>query len=184
MLCDNSKRSAERLDKDEAPKLTPKPSIHQINVMLLVWYPRAGVFHFNFIKTGQFITADVYCNPLDEIVRGLRINHLKLANNGRSIVLKDDHDNIFLNNVAQYTGARLVNSCPEPYFPDLSSTNYYVSRTLDSFLKKKILYSTHALENIIRDFITACPSVFFNASINTIPLRGQNSTDSLGSYFD
>jgi len=59
---DNRKRSAQWLDKDESPKHTPKRNIHQKKLMVSVWWSSAGVIHYDFMKPGSSITAEIYCN--------------------------------------------------------------------------------------------------------------------------
>jgi len=62
ILFDNRKHSAQWLEKDEASKHNPKPNIHQKKLMVSVWWSSAGIIHYSFMKPGQSIIADVYCN--------------------------------------------------------------------------------------------------------------------------
>jgi len=73
---DNRKRSAQWLDKDESPKHTPKRNIHQKKLMVSVWCSSAGVIHYDFMKPGSSITAEIYCNQLDEMMKNLKKNSL------------------------------------------------------------------------------------------------------------
>ena len=70
ILFNNSKRSARWLNKDEISKYTPKPEFHQ-KLMVLVWWSSAGVIHYIYMRPGMAITADVYINQLDEMMKKL-----------------------------------------------------------------------------------------------------------------
>lgn len=68
---DNRKRSSQWLDKYEPPKHTPKPNIHQKKLMVSVWWSSIGVIHYEFLKPGSSITAEVYCKQLDKMMEKL-----------------------------------------------------------------------------------------------------------------
>jgi histone-lysine N-methyltransferase SETMAR len=49
ILYDNRQRSAQWLNRDEAPKHMLKPSLHPKKVMVTVWWSSAGVIHYNLL---------------------------------------------------------------------------------------------------------------------------------------
>jgi histone-lysine N-methyltransferase SETMAR len=67
ILYDNRRRSAQWLDKDEAPKQFAKPKWTQRQTMVTVWGSTAGIIHYNFLKSGETINADKYCLELTEM---------------------------------------------------------------------------------------------------------------------
>lgn len=72
ILYDNRRRSAQWLDRDEAPQHFPKPKLHQKKVMVTVWWSAAGLIHHSFLNPGETITADKYCQQIDEMHQKLR----------------------------------------------------------------------------------------------------------------
>ena len=72
ILYDNRRRSAQWLDRDEAPHHFPKPKLHQKKVMVTVWWSAAGLIHHSFLNTGETITAEKYCQQIDKIHLELR----------------------------------------------------------------------------------------------------------------
>lgn len=185
ILFDNRKRSAQWLDKDEVPKHTPKPNIHQKKLMVSVWWSSAGVIHYSFMRTGQSITADVYCNQLDEMMRELGIKQPRLVNRDRPILLQDNaRPHVARITLLKLQELDLETLCHPPYSPDLAPTDYHLFQALDHFLQGKIFNSQQAVETAFRDFITTRSPGFFAAGINKLPLRWQNCIDSLGAYFD
>ena len=75
------------MDTNEAPKHSPKHNIHQKKLMVNVWWSAAG----EFMKPGSSVTADVYCNKLEDMIGKLKDKHLRLANRSTPILL---HDNV------------------------------------------------------------------------------------------
>lgn len=55
------------LSKGEAPLLPPRPSLTLKKVLLCVWWNISGVIHYELLKPGQTITAEVYCDQLDKL---------------------------------------------------------------------------------------------------------------------
>lgn len=185
ILFNNRKRSTQWLDKSEASKPTPKPNLHQKKLMVSVWWSSAGIIHYSFMKPGQSITADVYCNQLDEMMKMLAIRQPRLANRDKPILLQDNaRPHIARTTLLKLLELDLETLCHPPYSPDLAPTDYHFFQALDYFLQGKIFNSQQAVENAFRDFIASRSSGFFAAGINKLPLRWQNCVDSLGAYFD
>ncbi|CAK9813002.1 Histone-lysine N-methyltransferase SETMAR [Anthophora plagiata] len=172
ILFDNCKRSAQWLDKDEAPQHTPKPSIHQKKLMVSVWWSSADVIHYSFMRPGQSITADLYCEQLEEMMRQLQIKQPRLVNRDRPILLQDNaRPHVAKSALLKLQELDLETVCHPPYSPDLAPTDYYFSRALDNFSQGKIFNSQHAVEKAFRDFITSCSPDFFASGINKLSLK-------------
>ena len=60
ILYDNQWQAAQWLDWGEAPKDFPKPNLHQIKVLVTVWWSAAGLIHDSFLNPGKTITAEKY----------------------------------------------------------------------------------------------------------------------------
>ena len=75
------------LDKDEIAKHSPKPNIHQKKLMVSAWWSSHGLIHYSFIKPGQSITAETYCNQLDNVIKNLAEKLPRLVNRDRRIHL-------------------------------------------------------------------------------------------------
>ncbi|XP_011144654.2 histone-lysine N-methyltransferase SETMAR-like [Harpegnathos saltator] len=113
----------------------------------------------SFMKPGQSITANVYYNQLDEMMRMLAIKQPRLVNGDRPILLQDNARP----HVAQTTLLKLQELdleilCHPPYSPYLAPTDYHFVQALDHYLQGKIFNSQQAVENIFRDF-TASPTL-------------------------
>ncbi|XP_075858554.1 TATA box-binding protein-associated factor RNA polymerase I subunit D isoform X1 [Microcebus murinus] len=185
ILFDNRKRSAQCLGKDGVPKHSPKLNIHQKKLMVSVWWSSAGIIQYSFMKPGQSVTADVYCNQLDETMRMLAIKQPTLVDRDRPVLLQDSsRPHVTQRMLLKLQQLDLETLCHPLYSPDLAPTNYHFFQALDHFLQGKILNCQQAVENAFCDFIATCSPGFFEAGIKKLPLRWQNCVDNLGAYFD
>ena len=185
IVCDNRKRSSQRLDKDEPPKHCPKRDIHRKKLIVTVWWSGSGVIHHSFMKPGRSITADVYCYQLDEMMRNLAIKQPKLVNRMTPILL---HDNA-RPHAARMTVSKLQELKLEilrhpPYSPDLAPTDYRFFQNLNNFLSGKKFNSAQAVKMAFQEFIDSRDPGFYSEGINELPLKWQKCIDNMGAYFD
>lgn len=185
ILYDNRRRSAQWLDRDQAPQHFPKPNLHQKKVMVTVWWTAAGLIHHSFLNPGETITAEKYCNQIDEMHQKLRQQRPALVNRKGPILL---HDNA-RPHVAQPTLQKLnelgYETLPHPpYSPDLSPTDYHFFKHLDNFLQEKCFKNQDDAKNAFNDFIASRTPEFYATGINKLISRWQKCVDSNGCYFD
>lgn len=185
ILYDNRRRSAQWLDHDQAPQHFPKPNLHQKKVMVTVWWSAAGIIHHSFLNPGETITADKYCQQIEEMHQKLQRKCPRLANMKGPILL---HDNA-RPHVAQPTLQKLnelgYETLPHPpYSPDLSPTDYHLFKHLDNFLRDKCFKNQDDAKNAFNAFVTSRQPDFYSSGINKLISRWQKCVDCNGSYFD
>ena len=185
ILYDNRKRSSQWLNPGEPAKSCPKRKLTQKKLLVSVWWTSAGVVHFSFLKSGQTITADVYCQQLQTMMEKLAAKQPRLVNRRRPLLLQD--------NARPHTAQQTVTKLEElqleclrhpPYSPDLAPTDYHFFRNLDNFLQGKKFNSDGAVQSAFKDFIDSRPNGFFSKGINELPMRWQKCINSNGTYFD
>lgn len=185
ILYDNRRRSGQWLDIHEPPRHFPRVKTHQKKTMVTVWWSAAGVIHYNFLQPGQTITAESYCDELDEMHRKMRQQQPALVNRRGPILL---HDNA-RPHVSQITVRKLnelgVEVLPHPpYSPDLSPTDYHLFKHFDNFLTGKTFTNPDQAKTAFVDFIESRGPAFYADGMNRLVLRWQKCTDSNGAYFD
>jgi [histone H3]-lysine36 N-dimethyltransferase SETMAR len=185
ILYDNRKRSAQWLNRDEAPKHFAKPKLHQKKIMVTVWWCAAGLIHHSFLNSGETITADKYCQQIDEMHRKLQHKYPALVNRKGPILL---HDNA-RPHVARTTLQKLNELGYEllghpPYSPDLSPTDYHFFKHLDQFLKEKCFRNQDEAKNAFNEFVASRTSEFYSIGIKKLVSRWQKCIESNGYYFD
>ncbi|RLU16087.1 hypothetical protein DMN91_011845 [Ooceraea biroi] len=172
ILYDNRRRLAQWLNHGEAPQHFPKPKLHQRKTMVTVWWSSAGLIHYNFLNPGETITAEKYCQEIDEMHRKLQRLRPALVNRKGPILL---HDNA-RPHVAQTTLQKLNKLGYEtlahpPYSPDLSPTDYHFFKHLDHFLQEKVFNNHGAVESAFREFIDSKTLEFYVTGINKLVSR-------------
>ena len=185
IIYDNRKGSASWLNNVEASKHSPKPNIHQKKLMVTAWWRSHGLIYYSFTKASRSITAETYCNQLDNMMKNLAEKQPKLVNWDRSIFL---HDNA-RPNTANRTQLKILKLDLEtidhpPYSPNLSPTDYHLFWNLDNFLQGKIFISQRTVENVLYAFISFRFPGFYAKSINKLPLKWQKCIDALGACFE
>ena len=185
VLYNNHQCSAQWLDANEAPRHFPKPELHQKKVMLTVWWSAASFIHYSFLNAGETITAEKYCQQMDEMHQKLQQQHPAFVKRKGPILL---HDNAWPH-VAKLTLHKLnelgYETLPHPlYSLELSPTNYHFFKHLDNFLHEKCFKYLSDIKNAFSDFIATRTQDFYVTGINTLVLRWQKCVDSDGAYFD
>jgi len=185
ILYDNRKRTAQWLDKNQAPKMFPKPKTHQKKVMLTMWWTSIGIIHYDFMEHGTSITADTYCQQIEEMNEKLKKLWPALVNRRGPILLHDNaRPHISLVTKKKLNDLGYETLPHPPYSPDLSPTDYHFFKHLDSFLTGKIFKNEGDIENALRNFIDSRTQDFYSTGINKLVTRWQKCRDADGFYFD
>ncbi|XP_055623395.1 histone-lysine N-methyltransferase SETMAR-like [Toxorhynchites rutilus septentrionalis] len=149
ILYDNRRRLVQWLNRNQAPQQVMK-------VMVTVWWSVAGVIHHSFLNSGGTITADKYCQQIDEMHQKVRRMCLRLVNMQGSVLL---HDNA-QPHVAQPTLQKLnelgYETLPHSaYSPDLSPTDYRFFKRFDNFLREKCFKNQDNAKNPFNAFVAS-----------------------------
>lgn len=185
IVYDNRRRSAQWLDRDEKPKHFPKPNLHQKKVMVTVWWYKAGMIHYSFLKPNETINSDKYCSEIDQMNTKLKQLCPRLVNKQGPILL---HDNA-KPHTSLTTKKKLFDLNYEviahpPYSPDLSPTDFHFFKHLDNFLTNKQFKKQDDIENAFVEFLASKNSDFYLNGINMLVPRWQKCIEAKGAYFD
>lgn len=64
---DNVKRKRSWSKADEAAQTVAKPGLTARKVLLCVWWDWKGIIHYELLRYGQTLNADLYCQQLDRL---------------------------------------------------------------------------------------------------------------------
>ena len=153
--------------------------------MLTVWWFATGLIHYSFLNADETITAEKYCQQMDEMHQKLRQQHPAFIKRKGPILLHD----IARPHVAKPTLQKLNESGYEtlphpPNSPDLSPTDNHFFKHLDNFLREKCFKNLSDIKNAFSDSIATRTQDFYVTRINTLVLRWQKCVDSDDAYFD
>uniref|UniRef100_A0A0K0EV64 Histone-lysine N-methyltransferase SETMAR (inferred by orthology to a human protein) n=1 Tax=Strongyloides venezuelensis TaxID=75913 RepID=A0A0K0EV64_STRVS len=134
ILYDNKKRNGQWLDKNVDPKQFPKLQLTAKKVLVTVWWSCEGLLHYEFLKPGETINFELYCQLLDKVHQKLSQKRPSLVNRKGPILL---HDNA-RPHISRITFQKLkelkYETLPHPpCSPDLAPTDFYFSSNWTSF---------------------------------------------------
>ncbi|XP_067204397.1 histone-lysine N-methyltransferase SETMAR-like [Linepithema humile] len=184
MLYDNRRRSAQWLDANEPPKHMPKPNLYPKKIMVSVWSSK-GIVHYSFLKQGEAINADKYCQEIDIMYQKLRAQQPALVNRHGALLLHDNTKPHIAKKTVKKLDELKFEVLPHPsYSPDISPTDYHLFKHLDGFLTGKIFQEKRLVKNTFHEFIDSRSSDFFKNGINAFVSRWQKCIEVDGDYFD
>jgi [histone H3]-lysine36 N-dimethyltransferase SETMAR len=126
ILYDNVKKTKQWLSTNQPAVHTPKPCLTLKKVLLCVWWDCGGIIHFELLKPGETITAQVYCSQLDRVNAKILEKRTSLINQ-KGVILH--HDNA-RPHAAKVTQEKIRDLNWEllphpPYSPDIAPSDYY-----------------------------------------------------------
>jgi histone-lysine N-methyltransferase SETMAR len=90
IVYNNVERTRSRGRQDERPLSTPKAELHQMKVMLCIWWDWKGILHYDLLLRNQTVNSDVYCSQLDRLKAAIDQKRPELVNR-KGVVFH--HDN-------------------------------------------------------------------------------------------
>ncbi|KAK6733826.1 hypothetical protein RB195_017533 [Necator americanus] len=166
ILYDNRRRPAQWLGQKEAPRNQPKPKTHQKKIIVTVWWSAAGMIHYTFLNPGETITAEKYCQQIDEMHQKLRSLCPALINRKGAILL---HDNarplVSLITRQKLHGLNYETLDHSPYSTDVSPTDFHFFKHLDNFLREKHFRNKDDAETAFDEFIASRTPDFYDIGI-------------------
>uniref|UniRef100_A0A0K0FPY2 Mariner Mos1 transposase n=1 Tax=Strongyloides venezuelensis TaxID=75913 RepID=A0A0K0FPY2_STRVS len=75
---------------DEAAKQFPKPKLSPKKVMVTVWRSAIGIIHYDFMKPGETIDSESYCQQIKTMYQKLSQKVPALVNRKGPILLHDN----------------------------------------------------------------------------------------------
>ncbi|XP_035734903.1 histone-lysine N-methyltransferase SETMAR-like [Vespa mandarinia] len=167
VLYGNPKRKRQWLSLNESPRST---SIR-------------GIVHFEVLKPGQTVNADLYCEQLDRVNQSLSEKYPAIVNR-KGVILQHE-------NARPYCARRTLEKInelgwevlPHPsYSPDIAPSDFHLFRSLQHFLSGKKFENLDDVQNAISRYFTQKPIDFYRSSIENLHTRWQKVIDNEGDY--
>jgi [histone H3]-lysine36 N-dimethyltransferase SETMAR len=173
----NHTRKRQWLGPGEKGVPTPKPELHPEKVLLCCWWNVKGVIHWDLLPQGTTVTAQVYCEQLDQVAAKLRGKQRKvhfLHDNARPHIARLTQQKI------RDLGWTVV---PHPkYSPDLAPSDYHLFRSLAHFLEEKKFDDREDLKKAIETFFNEKTPEFYRDGIYKLRTRWLTVVDNFGGY--
>ena len=176
---DNPHQGREWRYPDQPASATPVKDFRNAKRMLIVFWNREGIIHYELLPKGATMNAERYC----EILRRLH----KRIRNGQRVILQ--HDNA-KPHTAKLTKKLLLNEFGwdvlehPPYSPDLAPSDYHLFRSMEHSLRNTKFKTSVELENALINFFNSKGANFYRRGIDLLPGKWQETIDVDGEYFD
>jgi histone-lysine N-methyltransferase SETMAR len=183
VLYSNLKRTKQWLSPNQTPVPTPKPSLTLKKCLLCVWWDFNGVIHFELLKPGETITAEVYCQQLERLQQKLSDKRPALINR-KGVILQHDNARPHAARITQEKIKELgweVLPHP-PYSPDIAPSDYHLFRSLEHSLAGKKFQNVDEVKNHLESFFSSKKPEFFKRGIESLETRWQSVIDNNGDY--
>ena len=146
--------------------------------MVIVFWNRIGIVHYEMLAKGQSMTAVLYCEILDRVYRRLP--------KGTRIILQ--HDNA-KPHMAKLTKKWLKEAGWDvlehpPYSPDLAPSDYHLFRSMEHWLCGTKFDTTNELANSVITFLNSKSQAFYARGIDLLPDKWREVIEVEGEYFD
>lgn len=171
------------VERGRQPETIAKPEIHQKKVMLCCWWDRKGLVHYELLREGCTVSADVYCEQLENLRDAVKLKRPELINR-KGVVFQHD-------NARPHTSVKSRKKLAEfswdvlphpPYSPDLAPSDYHLFRSLQNSLRDATFDSFEGIKNHLDRFFESKPTTFWEEGIDSLPRRWAKVMDNDGQY--
>ncbi len=133
-----------------------------------------GLLHYELLPAGKTINADLYCRQLTTVMEKLRQLSGRTTVQFRPCLL---HDNV-ATNTAKVTKETLeplgFRVLPHPpYSPDLTRSDFHLSRSLQWFLRDKTTETLEEVKSALDDFFASKDINFYQRGIHCLVQKWQ-----------
>lgn len=183
VLYENPKRKNQWLSPGQVPIPTFKPGLHPKKALLCIWWDYRGIIHLEMLKMGETINADMYCEQLSRLAAVLKLKRPALVNRERIIFHQD--------NAKPHTAKKTIQKLHElkwelmshpPYSPDCAPSDYYLFRSLSTFLSGKSFSEMDVMKSELERFFAEKSLQFYKEGIQSLVERWQMVVNSDGNY--
>ncbi|GFV60675.1 histone-lysine N-methyltransferase SETMAR [Trichonephila clavipes] len=170
---DNLKRKRQWLSPNEPPRRAAKPSLHPKKTLLCVWRGIRGIVHFEVLKPGETVNADLYCEQLDRLNQSL-IEEYPAIINRKGVILQHDYarPHCARKTLEKINGLGWEVLPHPPYSPDIVPPDFHLFRSMQHFLTNKTFQNLD-MKNTISRYFTEKPIDFYRSGIENLHTRRQ-----------
>jgi len=158
---------------------TPRPDFRQQKAMLISFWNRDGLIHWDLLEHGHTVNAQVYCEQIELCRRAL-------GRRRRPVILLHDNARPHFAHQTQEKLRKMKWEWLEhpAYSPDLSPSDYHLFRSLEHYLRHRQFANHEALRLELQTFFDSRDPEFWNRGIDLLPDKWQKVINSCGEYFD
>lgn len=179
----NVHRKHQWVDKGKQAEPTPKGELHQLKVLLCVWWHISGIIHFEILPRGVMVNATIYSQQLHQVNESLKVKLPALVNR-KGVILQHDnarpHVAKAVHNTIQELGWEVLQH--PPYSPDIAPSDFHLFRSLQHHVLDKTYSNEEEVESDVKSFFDSKPKNFYRDGIEKLVERWRHVVDNDGDY--
>ena len=170
----------------EGTAMTPKPDRHVKKRMLSIFWTVRGPIHWELLKSGTTVTSNVYCNQLKQVDLAYQVMRAQGLFDAPLIFHHDNapphRSRLTRDLISQELKWKQLQH--PAYSPDLAPSDYWLFRSMKTFLRNKRFKNDDELENAIGQYLASKMGTdFFERGIMKLPSRWRLVVKNKGNYF-
>ena len=174
------------LDPGQPANPVVKQKSFDRKVMLCVWWNFEGVIHFELVREGLAINAELYSQQLERMYAVLGERYPALVNRKRVLLQQDNarpHTaHITQEKIEELEGIELL---PHPaYSPDLAPSDYHLFRSMAHFLRGRRFENDGQVEEACREFFASKEPAWYRRGIEQLAERWERTIANEGLYWE
>jgi len=182
---ENGLRQINWLQQGQVARGVPKPNQLGRKVMLIVFWARFGIVHWEVIPNGTTMTGEVYRTILNRVQFVLQIHTAQRRRYGQVVLLQDNapphRAALTLSHIQDTLGWELL---PHPaYSPDIAPSDYHLFRSMKNHLRNVQFQNVAQVENWVAQFFgTKSTTNFYQRGIEKLPGKWHDVVLNNGQY--
>lgn len=181
------KLKQQRLQWTEAGRLPPKQTKRERSakkVMASVFWDSKGILLIDYLKKGETINSQYYCNLLDRLDKNIREKRPGLRK--KKILFHQDNARVHTSVVTMAKFSELKYDLVEhpPYSPDLAPSDFHLFRNLKQFLRGKRFSSDEEVVAAVDQYFVDLPETHFKDGIHLLEKNWSKCIELLGDYIE
>ena len=147
---------------------TPKNNLCLQKTLLCVWWDIHGIIHYELLKPGETITADVYCAQLEQLKEALLSKRPGLINRGKVILQLDNACPHATKKTREKIKKLNWEVLPHPsYSPDLAPSDYHLFCSMQHFFKENFFKNLDEVKIALEKFFRSKSKEFYKNELKT-----------------
>ena len=166
-----------RAERRELEARGPPPGT-QTCYMLVIFWNREGVVHYELLQPREKMTAERY-----QVILRTVAEKLGLGRHKKVFLLQDNapaHRAESTLNLADTLGFRMLKH--PPYSPDAAPSDYYLFRVMKPAVDEQAFLTRGMIETAIQTYIAGKSAEFWAKGIDSLPDRWRTITDAEGDF--
>lgn len=172
------------INKDAPAPVIVRRQRFEKKALLCCWWNIDGIIHFEVIRDGQAINAEIYSKQLQRVHDVLEIRYPEIVNRKRVILQQDNAKPHTAKRTREKIKELDFDLLPHPaYSPDLAPSDYYLFRSMAHFLRGRCFANDDEVRSGCQEFFESKEPGWYRKGIEMLAERWIKTIEYEGMYF-